>query len=82
MRIDFYTKLVLTIIAACLVWLVVGGVHEPVAYAQRKSPPSLITGAEFGYRVDQWTPGAAPQGTLVVNIDGLWYEAKVNYVKK
>ena len=35
MRIDRYTKVVLTIIAACLVWLSVGGVQVFLpAYAQ------------------------------------------------
>jgi hypothetical protein len=38
MRIDWYTKFVLTVIAACLVWLSLGGsALLPIAHAQ--NPP-------------------------------------------
>jgi len=110
MRIDRYTKVVLTIIAVCLVWLSVGGVQVfPPAHAQvppasapkaqvppppapktqvppssaRKPFPSVIPAGDFGYRVDYWRgPGEAPIGTLVVRIDGTWYEARIDYAKR
>jgi hypothetical protein len=110
MRIDRYTKVVLTIIAGCLVWLSVGGVQvlppahaqvppRPAAKAQvppppapktqvpasptRKPFPSVIPAGDFGYRVDYWRgPGEAPIGTLVVRIDGTWYEARIDYAKR
>jgi hypothetical protein len=100
MRIDRYTKVVLTIIAVCLVWLSVGGVQVlPPAHAQvpppaapkakvppapaRKAFPSVIPAGDFGYRVDYWHgAGEAPIGTLVVRIDGTWYEARLDYVKR
>jgi LEA14-like dessication related protein len=39
-RIDFYTKAVLTVIAACLVWLCLGGVL-------RTAPPLQASGQEY-----------------------------------
>lgn len=43
MRIDWYTKCVLTVIAACLVWLSIGGAAvTPVAYAQRPPLPGTV----------------------------------------
>lgn len=51
MRIDFYTKFVLTVIALCLLWLSLGGgTLIPVAVAQRSQPapdkPAQIVGGE------------------------------------
>lgn len=88
MRTDRYTKVILTIIAACLIWLSVGGTRLlPSAQAQ-SSPlqsarplPTVIKGADFGYRVDGLRKGEAPIGTLVVQIDGAWYEAGIQHQK-
>jgi hypothetical protein len=66
MRIDRYTRALLTIIAACLVWLSVSHKSLPVASAQE--PTHLFTGSEVGYRVDNLRPGQSPTGTLVVQI--------------
>jgi hypothetical protein len=107
MRSDRYTKVMLTIIAACLVWLSLGGMQiVPSAHAQatpppapkaqapkaqvppapspaRKPLPSVISATDFGYRVDYWHgAGEAPIGTLVVRIDGTWYEARIDYAKR
>ena len=100
MRIDRYTKVMLTIVAACLVWLSLGGVQIlPSARAQvppppapkaqvppspaRKPFPTVISASDFGYRVDYWRgAGEAPIGTLVVRIDGAWYEARLDYAKR
>jgi hypothetical protein len=76
MGIDRYSKVVLTVIAACLVWLSAGGQSIPTVHAQQ-APPHLFTGSEIGYRVEQFRPGQAPTGNLVVQIDGLWYEARL-----
>lgn len=82
MRIDAYTKAVLTVIAVCVVWLSLGGPNLlSVAHAQttfERPFPSVIKSPDFGYRVDGWRGyGQAPLGTLVVNIDGMWYEARL-----
>ena len=86
MLIDRYTKVVLTIIAVCLVWLSLGGrqlfpsAHAQAAQAAAKRPfPAVIKAGDFGYRVDGWRDGEAPMGTLVVQIDGGWYEARLHY---
>ena len=76
MRIDRYTKVILTVIAACLVWLAVGGPSMSTLHAQQP-PTHLYTGSEIGYRVEQFRPGEAPTGNLVVQINGLWYEARL-----
>jgi hypothetical protein len=77
MRIDRYIRTLLTIIAACLVWLCVSHATAPVVYAQ--SSGHVFMGSELGYRVDSFRPGVAPMGTLVVKIDGVWYEARLAY---
>ena len=86
MRIDGYSKALLTIIAACLVWIVLGGRPVwPVADAQgAKRPfPTIIKSPDFGYRIDAWKgPDSAPIGTLLVQIDGTWYEARLNPTSK
>jgi hypothetical protein len=46
MRIDFYTKSVLTIIAACLVWMVVGSATPPVQAQDRTPSRVIVTGWE------------------------------------
>ena len=88
MRIDRYTKVVLTIIAACLIWISLGGTRLlPSVHAQTpqrpttRGFPTVIKGSDFGYRVDGLKLGEAPIGTLVVQIDGGWYEARLNYAK-
>jgi hypothetical protein len=88
MQTDCYTKALLTIIAACLMWLSVGGprllpsVHAQVAQAPTARPfPTVISGSDFGYRVDGLHIGEAPIGTLVVRINGGWYEAGLHYQK-
>ena len=58
MRIDRYTKVLLTIIAVCLIWICVG--REPGARAQAERPRFAISaaGAEFflrAYRIDVYT---------------------------
>jgi hypothetical protein len=88
MRTDRYTKVILTIIAACLIWLSVGGtrllpsVQAHSTQVQTARPfPTVIKGSDFGYRVDGIRQGEAPIGTLVVQIDGAWYEAGLHYHK-
>jgi hypothetical protein len=75
----------LTIIAACLVWLSVGRRLSPSAHAQTSQASTLnnhvFQGNDFGYRIDTMRPGEAPTGTLVVQINGLWYEARLDYKK-
>lgn len=43
MRIDFYTRVVLTVIAACLVWLSFGGpALLPIAHAQSTGTNQIV----------------------------------------
>jgi len=86
MRIDRYTKIILTIIAACLVWLSVGGaqllpsVKAQVPRVPATRPfPTVMKGSHFGYRVDGLREGGAPVGSLVVQIEGGWHEARLHY---
>ncbi len=85
MGIDRYAKVLLTIIAACLLWLSLGGQQLfPSAHAQLqigKPLPTVVQGSDLGYRVDRLRQGDAPIGTLVVRIDGIWYEARLDYLK-
>jgi hypothetical protein len=88
MPVDRYVKTLLTIIAGCLVWLALGSAPRwPTLHAQgaQPGPPIPITtvfqGSDFGYRIDTMRPGEAPTGTLVVQINGLWYEARLDYKK-
>jgi hypothetical protein len=49
MRIDFYTRAVLTVIALCLVWIAIGGPSLlPVAAAQQGPTRVVIVGYERG----------------------------------
>jgi hypothetical protein len=91
MRTDRYTKVVLTIIAVCLVWLSLGGPRllAPV-HAQTASTPitpdrpfkTLISGNDLAFRVDGRQGDNAPIGTLVVRLNGGWYTARLQYVEK
>jgi hypothetical protein len=89
MLVDRYTKAVLTIIALCLLWLSLGGGRiSSSAHAQDRQSattrpftrpfPTVIKAGDFGYRVDGWRSGESPVGTLVVQIDGGWYEARLH----
>ena len=73
MKVDFYTKAVLTVIAACLVWMCVNGA-TPVAQAQAGKPepaPVMLVDAKGtplftseGFRVNL---GARPLPVIVSN---------------
>jgi hypothetical protein len=86
MRTDRYSKAMLTIIAACFLWIALGGRSLfPVAHAQATERlfPTIIKSPDFGYRVDGWKgPDSSPIGTLLVQIDGVWYEARLNPTSK
>jgi len=72
MRIDAYTKAVLTIIAACLVWMcVTGGLVTPVAARQQREPQEvLLVGSRVPLAVI-----TAPRTSLVVRPGAEWYDA-------
>jgi hypothetical protein len=86
MRIDHYSKAMLTVIAACLVWIALSSrpVWQVVHAQVSKRPfPTIIKSPDFGYRVDGWKgPDSAPIGTLLVQIEGTWYEAHLNPTNK
>ena len=49
MRIDFYTRAVLTVIALCLVWIAIGGPSLlPAVEAQQATTRVVIVGYERG----------------------------------
>jgi len=86
MRIDRYTKIVLTIIAACLVWLSLGGprllaplhAQTPSAQVTPDRPfKALISGDDLAFRIDGRHGDDAPVGTLVVRLNGGWYTARL-----
>jgi len=69
MRIDFYTKALLTIIAVCLLALLAG--RAPALHAQATRPfPTIITGNNFGIRIDGWSVGKPITETLLVQVNG------------
>ena len=77
MKIDVYTKAVLTIIAVCLLALFAGRV--PALHAQATRPfPTIITGNNFGIRIDGWSVGKPITGTLLVQVNGQWHEVQSN----
>jgi hypothetical protein len=82
MRIDRYAKTMLTIIAASSIWLSLGGSHlmsTVLAQAQSKRPfPTVITGSDFGFRVNRWSVGQPIVGTLLVQVNGEWREVQAD----
>jgi hypothetical protein len=90
MRTDRYTKIVLTIIAACLVWLSIGGAQllpsaraqEPQPLAPERALKNLISGPDLAFRIDGRHGDDAPIGTLVVRINGGWYTAQQHFIDK
>ena len=83
MKVDFYTKAVLTVIAACLVWICVNGAM-PVASAQAGKPepaptPVMLVDARGtplftseGFRVTlgpRALPVAVTNASVPVNVD-------------
>jgi hypothetical protein len=86
-RTDRYSKIVLTIIAACLVWLSIGGPQLlPSARAQEPQTATverlqnMISGPDLAFRIDGRHGDDAPIGTLVVRLNGGWYTAKQHFV--
>jgi hypothetical protein len=84
MRIDSYARVVLTFIAVCLMILVLGQLDVlPPLGAQApetlKRPfPTVITGSNFGFRIDGWYIGKPITGTLLVQVNGVWHEVQSN----
>jgi len=49
-------------------------------WAQSKNvqpPPQVISGADFGFRVDSYSPDGTPVGHVVVRQNGEWVEVRV-----
>jgi len=77
------TRVVLAVVWSA--FLVAAGAwgHAQTTDAPMKKPfPTVISGGDFGFRVDGLRQGEAPIGTLVVRINGGWYEARLDYLKK
>lgn len=84
MRLDTYTKAVLTVIAGALLYLCVGGASWlPIAHAQRVNiSPFILSGPEIGFRIEQLTEppykaNGHPIGRLVIWHNGRWVEPKL-----
>ena len=41
------------------------------------SEPAVLTGADFGFRVDSWGPDGTPAGKIVIRHDGKWVEVRI-----
>lgn len=51
-----------------------------VLWAQPKNvqpPPQIISGADFGFRVDSIAPDGTPSGKIVVRQSGQWVEVRL-----
>ncbi len=71
MQVDAYTKVVLTIIAACLLWMcVAGAVLTPVAAQGPREPQEVVLVATRG-PLPVMTP---PRTSLVVRPGAEWYQ--------
>ena len=47
---------------------------RPAPPVQVQPPPQIISGADFGFRVDGVGPDGKPTGRIVVRQDGKWVE--------
>ncbi len=71
MRVDTYTKAVLTVIAACLVWMCVSGaILTPVAAQAPRAPQEVMV---VGTRVPVAVV-TAPRTSLAVRPSAEWYQ--------
>ena len=44
---------------------------------QVQPPPQIISGADFGFRVDSTAPDGTPSGKIVVRQNGQWVEVRL-----
>ena len=44
---------------------------------QVQPPPQIISGADFGFRVDSWGQDGTPSGKIVVRQNGQWIEVRI-----
>ena len=77
MRIDAYTKAVLTVIAGCLVWMCVSGLFVAPVAAQRDPQEVVVVGARAPVPIVAQTPVPVitpPRTSLVVRPGAEWYQ--------
>jgi len=48
-----------------------------VAPAPGQDEPMVISGNDFGFRVDTWSADGTPVGKIVVRRDGKWVEVRI-----
>ncbi len=71
MRVDAYTKAVLTVIALCLVWMCISGAAlTPASAAQPRDPMEVVL---VGARGTPIPVVSAPRTSLVVRPGAEWY---------
>jgi hypothetical protein len=83
MQTDRYIKVMLTIIAVCLLSLVLGqwivtSTVRAQAPALTRPFPTVIAGTDFGFRIDGWQVGKPIIGTLLVKVNGQWREVQAS----
>jgi hypothetical protein len=51
--------------------------NNPRSAPNVQPPPQIISGADFGFRVDSVAPDGTPSGKIVVRQKGEWVEVRV-----
>jgi hypothetical protein len=66
-------------IVAVMVLVTVAGLwlHAQGRQAPAPTPPQIISGADFGFRVDSVAPDGTPTGKIVVRQNGQWIEVRL-----
>jgi hypothetical protein len=65
--------------ALALAWIVSLALSAAIGRAatQRDNTPTIVSGADIGFRVEKITPTGGRAGRLVVRIDGKWVDAEL-----
>jgi len=48
-----------------------------VAPPLSQDAPTVLTGSDFGFRVDSWSQDGTPVGKIVIRHDGKWVEIRI-----
>ena len=51
--------------------------NSPRTAPNTQPPPQIISGADFGFRVDSVAPDGTPTGKIVVRQNGQWVEVRL-----
>ena len=50
---------------------------QPNSRGNTQPPPQIISGADFGFRVDSYSADGTPSGRIVVRQNGQWVEVSI-----